>query len=157
MSKHSGFSLIEILLVLALMGLISTVCVIHFDTIQSAFSGENTSPEYVLKKAISQGRLQANQLHKKIDIFITENAIILKDKAEQALEKTDIDEKIAAGANELKEKIVSGEMAEEVKTGAQGVKAKIDEALEKTDIDDKIVASITGLKDKIIGAFKKED
>ena len=127
MSKHSGFSLIEILLVLALMGLISTVCVIHFDTIQSAFSGENTSPEYVLKKAISQGRLQANQLHKKIDIFITENAIILKDKAEQEIKTFPI--KIAEHML-FDFKIVSGELTSE------GHFKPSEETLKKIELDE---------------------
>ena len=87
MSKRSGFSLIEILLVLALMGLISTVCVVHFDTIQSAFSGESVLPENVLKKAILQGRLETNRLHKKLDIFIEEKAIIIKDKSNEEIKK----------------------------------------------------------------------
>lgn len=77
-SKTFGFSLIEILFVLALLGLISSVCVLHFDAIQSAFSGENIHPKAVLEEAIQQGRLSANQLHQKITIQMEEEGFRLK-------------------------------------------------------------------------------
>lgn len=77
-SKAFGFSLIEILFVLALLGLISSVCVLHFDSIQSAFSGDNRHPKVMLEEAIQQGRLSANQLHQKVGIFVEEDGFTLK-------------------------------------------------------------------------------
>ena len=61
-----------------------------------------------------------------------------REKALQsALDKTDIDEKIAAKAGELKQ--------------------KVDTALEQTDIDDKILAKAGELKEKAEQALEKTD
>ena len=76
--KTLGFSLIEILFVLALLGLVSSVCVLHFDSIQSAFSGGNTHPKAILEEALQQARLSANQLHQTICISIDEKGFVLK-------------------------------------------------------------------------------
>ena len=76
--KSLGFSLIEILFVLALLGLVSSVCVLHFDTIQSAFSGGKVHPNVVLEEAIQQGRLTANQLHERVYICLEEERFLLK-------------------------------------------------------------------------------
>ncbi len=79
--KHKGllgFSLIEILLVLALLGLISSVCVVHFDTIQNAFGQGGTQPATALNNAIQQGRLLASQKHTSIFISVNENTFEVK-------------------------------------------------------------------------------
>lgn len=76
--KVLGFSLIEILFVLALLGLISSVCVLHFDSIQSAFSGGNPHPKAILEEALQQARLSAHQLHQKVDISLEEKGFALK-------------------------------------------------------------------------------
>lgn len=76
--KALGFSLIEILFVLALLGLISSVCVLHFDSIQSAFSGGNTHPKAILEDAIQQARLSSNQLHQSLHISVDEKGFALK-------------------------------------------------------------------------------
>ncbi len=64
----------------------------------------------------------------------------IKDKADDILEKTDLDEKLMEKANEAKEKIKEAELGEKVKSAAADIKEKADEVLEKTDIDDKIKA-----------------
>ena len=61
----------------------------------------------------------------------------LKDKVDDLLEKTDIDEKIVEKAGELKEK--AGEL------------------LEKTDIDEKIAEKAGELKEKVTGLFGKAE
>ena len=76
--KALGFSLIEILFVLALLGLISSVCVLHFDSIQSAFSGGNTHPKAILEDVLQQGRLSAHQLHQALCISLDEKGVALK-------------------------------------------------------------------------------
>ena len=86
-SEVRGFSLIEILFVLALLGLISSVCVLHFDSIQSAFSSGNTHPKAILKEAIQQGRLSAHQLHQKVNISVEENGFVLKKNDGDMLQK----------------------------------------------------------------------
>ena len=127
MSKCSGFSLVEILLVLALMGLISSVCVVHFDTIQSAFSGERVLPENVLKKAILQGRLQTNRLHQKLDIFIEEKAISIKDKANEEIKVFPL--KLADNAH-FEVKLLAGELT------SDGIFKPSEETLKKIELDE---------------------
>lgn len=127
MSKHFGFSLIEILLVLALMGLISTVCVVHFDTIQSAFSGENVLPENVLKKAILQGRLQTNFLHKKLDIFVEKKAIIIKDKTNDVIKTFPL--KLADNTH-FESKLLAGELTPD------GIFKPSEETLKKIELNE---------------------
>ena len=60
-----------------------------------------------------------------------------KDKAQEVLDKTDIDEKIVEGAKK--------------------VKGKAEEALEKTDIDDKIKAKAEGVKDAFQEKFQRNE
>ena len=127
MSRHSGFSMIEILLVLALMGLISSVCVVHFDTLQSAFSGERVSPDAVLEKAILHGRLQTNLLHKKLDIFITEEAITIKDKSDEEIKKFPL--KLAENTH-FEAKIFAG------KLDTEGIFKPSEEALKQIELDE---------------------
>ena len=74
-----GFSLIEILLVIALIGLISSVCVIHFDSLQAVFSRESMRPIDVLKRTIIQGRLLSAQNCQEVYVECRENIFILKD------------------------------------------------------------------------------
>ena len=84
--KVLGFSLIEILFVLALLGLISSVCVLHFDSIQSAFSGGNTHPKAILEEALQQARLSANQLHQALCISVDEKGFALKKHGGEVLQ-----------------------------------------------------------------------
>ncbi|MGX8717038.1 MAG: pilus assembly FimT family protein [bacterium] len=89
--KSHGFSLIEVLFVLALMGLVTSVCVLHFDSIQSAFSGGNTHPKAILEDAIQQGRLSAHQLHQPIRISIEEDTrFLLKSSSNETLQKFEV-------------------------------------------------------------------
>ena len=60
----------------------------------------------------------------------------LKDKAQEVLDKTDIDDKVKAEAKELK--------------------AKAQDALDKVDIDEKIEDGVNKIKDGIEGACKKD-
>ena len=85
-SKVLGFSLIEILFVLALLGLISSVCVLHFDSIQMAFSGGNPHPKALLEEVIQQGRLSAHQLHQTMSISVDEKGFVLKKGDDQVLQ-----------------------------------------------------------------------
>lgn len=83
--KTYGFSLIEFLLVLALIGLISAVCIFHFDAIQSLFSGESMRPIDVLKRIISHGRLWSSQNSCVAYIECKEKTFILKDELGEEL------------------------------------------------------------------------
>ena len=56
----------------------------------------------------------------------------LKDKAEEALEKTDIDDKIKEKAEKVKDT----------------VEDKVDDVLDKTDIDEKIKDKVGDIKEK---------
>lgn len=82
-----GFSLIEILLVLALLGLISSVCVVHFDVIQSAFSQGSSQPIKVLGNAIKQGRLLASQNHCNVSVVLKEKSFELQKDDGELLQK----------------------------------------------------------------------
>ena len=83
--RSLGFSLIELLLVVALIGLISAVCVIHFDTLQSVFSGESMRPIDILKRTIAQGRLWSSQGCREIYVECRETEFALKDGAGEDL------------------------------------------------------------------------
>lgn len=87
--KTLGFSLIEILFVLALLGLMSSICVLHFDSIQTAFSGDNPHPKAILEDVLQQARLSAHQLHQKISISAEENGFVLKKSDGEVLQKFD--------------------------------------------------------------------
>ena len=65
----------------------------------------------------------------------------LKDKIQEALDKTEVDDKIVAG----------------VKKGASKVEEVVGKALDKTDLDEKFVAKAGELKDKIKGKKEKEE
>ncbi len=80
-----GFSLIEFLLVLALIGLISVICLFHFDTIQSLFSGESMRPIDVLKRIISHGRLWSSQNSCVAYIECKEKTFVLKNELGEEL------------------------------------------------------------------------
>jgi prepilin-type N-terminal cleavage/methylation domain len=84
--KVLGFSLIEILFVLALLGLISSVCVLHFDSIQTAFSGGNPHPKAILEEALQQARLSAHQLHQALCISVDEKGFVLKKSNDEVLQ-----------------------------------------------------------------------
>ncbi len=127
MRRSSGFSLIEILLVLSLLGLISAVCVVNFDAIRTAFSGESVSPVNVLEKAILQGRLKTNQLHKKLDIFITEEAIILKDTSGDEVKKFPL--KLSENEH-FEVRLLAG------KLNADGILEPSDKKLKKIELDE---------------------
>lgn len=89
MYRYYGFSLIELLLVVALIGLISSVCIIHFDTLQTLFSGESMRPVDVLKRTIAQGRLWSSQSCREIYVECRENAFVLKNDAGEDLSVTE--------------------------------------------------------------------
>lgn len=76
--KAGGFSLIEILLVLALMGMVSSLCVIHFDALQDLFAGDSRCLS-ILNNAIQEGRLWCTQNHKSAVLECKDNAIHLMD------------------------------------------------------------------------------
>ena len=76
--RFYGFSLIELLLVVALIGLISSVCMIHFDTLQTLFSGESMRPVDILKRTITQGRLWSSQRCCEIYVECRENTFIFR-------------------------------------------------------------------------------
>jgi len=82
-----GFSLVEILLVLALLGLVSSVCVVHFEVIQNAFSQGNSHPVKVLSEAIKQGRLLASQNHCNVNVVLEEKSFDLRNDEGEVLQK----------------------------------------------------------------------
>ncbi|MBQ1396824.1 MAG: hypothetical protein IIY84_05915, partial [Eubacterium sp.] len=90
-----------------------------------------------------------------MDFFDTlkDKAAELKGKASEALEKTDIDDKIKAGAAGLKDKIEKAEIGDKIKDGAAGLKDKI----EKAEIGDKIKDGAAGLKNKAASVLEKTD
>ena len=87
--RSCGFSLIELLLVIALIGLISAVCIIHFDTLQTLFSGETMRPIDVLKRTIVQGRLWASQSCREFYVECREHAFVLKNDRGEELSVTE--------------------------------------------------------------------
>ena len=62
-NRKCAFSLIEVLLVLALFGLIGSVCVINFDVVQKVFSSGNTQWITLIEEAVQEGRLLASKDH----------------------------------------------------------------------------------------------
>lgn len=78
--KAKGFSLIEILLVLALMGMVSSLCVIHFDALQNLFAGDSRCLS-ILNNAIQEGRLWCTQNHKQAVLECKDNAVHLIDES----------------------------------------------------------------------------
>ena len=105
--KTCGFSLIEILLVLALLGLVSSVCVLHFDAIQGGFFGENRDPVSVLERAIQTGRLLANKNHCKVALVFEPNEIVLKDFSSKVLERFSLGDK----TNDIRTKLLAGKLS----------------------------------------------
>ena len=85
----------------------------------------------------------------------------LKDKVDDLLEKTDIDEKIVEKAGALKDKagefLEKTNIDEKVVEKAGELKDKAGELLEKTDLDEKIAEKAGALKDKVAGLFGKAE
>ena len=76
----------------------------------------------------------------------------LKDKAQDVLDKTDIDDKIIDGAKKAKDKIKDAKLDEKLKDAAGKAKDAAQGVLDKTDIDEKIVDAATKAKDKAADA-----
>ncbi len=72
----------------------------------------------------------------------------LKGKLQETLDKTDLDEKIKAGADKLREKAADVDV-DKLKAQAKDLRGKVQEALDKTDLDEKVKAKAEVLKDKI--------
>ncbi len=76
----------------------------------------------------------------------------ISEKVKEALDKTDLDEKIKAGAEKLKEKVTeidTDALKAQVKENAEMLKGKVQETLDKTDLDEKIKARAEELKEKL--------
>lgn len=83
--EQRGFSLIEILLVLALVGLISSVCVVHFDSLTNLFSKAKTHPLLVLDEALKEARLWSSQHHRTSYLCPSKEGLALKDSQDQCI------------------------------------------------------------------------
>ena len=81
----------------------------------------------------------------------------LKSKVQEALDKTDIDEKIVEGAKGLKGKVQEvldkTDIDEKIVGAVKSVPGKVQEVLDKTDIDEKIVDGAKGVIDRIGSAL----
>jgi CheY-like chemotaxis protein len=78
----------------------------------------------------------------------------LKDVVDDALEKTELDDKIKAKAQEALDKT---DFDEKIKEGAKGLKAKAEDALEKTDIDDRVAGLDAGADDYLPKPFAMKE
>ena len=76
----------------------------------------------------------------------------IKAKAQDVLDKTDIDDKIKGAAGELKDKAAGAlektDLDEKVGAAAKKMKNKVQDVMEKTELDEKIKAGTTKLREK---------
>ena len=72
----------------------------------------------------------------------------LKDKVRATLDQTDLDEKIRAGAEKLREKAADVD-TDRLKAQMKDLQGKVKQTLDKTDLDEKVIAKAEALKDKI--------
>ena len=73
----------------------------------------------------------------------------LKDKAQDVLDKTDIDDKLMDAAKKAKKDMEDGKLEGKLKDAAGKAKDAAQGVLDKTDIDDKIMDAAKNVKDKI--------
>lgn len=92
-SKRSGFTLIEMLLVIALFGLISSIGISYFDQIQNAFSGKPQIPYKILESTIQQGRWLASQQHQTLKLTYQKNQLSIHDAQNQTIYSCNLPEK----------------------------------------------------------------
>ena len=83
--KHA-FTLVELLLVLALFGLLSSLAVSHFDKIQMAFESYKGNPVWILKQGIQKMRFLASQGHRDVRLVWTEQGLQLTDENAELIE-----------------------------------------------------------------------